>query len=1405
MKKISKILILALSLVIALSAFAIASSANSSPFLVEGLYRESWEDAIENAYIKGDRIVPVELLQDYEANGESVEITESVVVSLNGHTLKSDTTLFNVSGEDTTLTIVGPGTIYSSGTLVNVESGTFVFDATKGLNVISEGSDSVVVAGGEEKAYVTVKGELGFESAAGGSLFEILSGAEFNLTVGNSVVAKPTASATEPFAIVLACANSKVNVNAAVLSNSGGYVFKIGDDTDAELPAIINCESATLISDSTNFGSIVEAGSSYANISVRYSEIIAAGGAFTADNTLLNFEGDGKDKVYAKPTVTVNFVVSVYRVSEGNENANASLFNGNITGIVTASEIWNSETSAIGINTRLWDGECGILIKKGNKLSATQTLIASETELPLEDEDGVKIYFNPASTTNKNFSLDTINGEPCKLYKTTELVANNELLNFALVADKLLPFVDTDFSSSFNDPDGKNPTVDAITASYGSITFETAFNNDGSPNRFFQWEYDQNKKDQYSFKAGNSYIELDAGAGGATRGFNGLHMNELITWDFDIATSNGAYPYAGLKLFAREKTSSYAYTDNFGAISGNKFTVGTAGGFALSTTPYVWTHITLVFEIDTSGSYVEGEVTYYPNLGKSLMHFYANGEYQSSTKIFNANITTPDGLKKTSEFSLDSIRFGMSGGPSINKDASTSLLFDNNIVTYYPKGYTGNVSDADADAFLSKSDEYYNYVQSCKSNGLPVEKSIVDFVGNVEITLKDALINKYAINLKDVCDTTYKSGYSMPGVGSQDKEDGRPVSAIVDGVKYYNFEDVIGAITEGSVVYLYDDYDGVYNVNTTFTIYTKKADGGNYKFNVASDNYYLSEIRENGVLVGYETMLANSFITVYWQINTGYQTKVPLGIVPTYDWIVPSSYYDELGRYVELIGWSANKNATEPDVIGSITKDDLIKGYKVYYPVIAPSKVPVTFLDASGAPLKTLDIPVGTPESELKYYFDGKTMPNLEIDGNSWYEMKFSKWVIDGDAVGLYPINATPVFDEITIKPSAVKTSYSLVRLVDFSPTVYLLKPDAKALPAAEAAKISFQGFSFDGKLILEGETDWNNKYVYGNVKIGENEYYKLNLTTSKYPDKPGSLTLDEFPVYIHYTYDGVSKVQLINLNLGDYLEAAFLEADSGAEKSAMLEVMRLVKTYLELAGKIDSNAYAIASKYVNDPANAEYLSDYTKAIDKITPEKAAANATMGAQIREHFEDNVRWDFVNNRIYLTPLSDKYPKLSNAWTETNPAKDGKMVYIRDMASNARLGNSISGRTFNFTFSFNSNSGYKNGMITAYESETNVANKPIDTMIIYIYNEYTVDKRTGTAFTGYYNLTAHIAELQRRVDAGVKDIDDELKMAQIILATQFAVENCVFESSADGKPVTVPGADMLPVASMPSKND
>ncbi len=1403
MKKFSKILIFALSLVIALSAFAIASSANTSPFLVEGLYRESWEEAIENAYIKGDRIVPVELLTDYEANGESVEITESVVVSLNGHTLKSaaGAPLFSVSGKDTTLTIMGPGTILCEGTLFEVQSGNLVLDASRGLSIVSEGSESVAVLGGEAKASASVTSNVSFESN-GASLFELGSGSEFKLATGGAITAKPSATANAPFAIAVVNSGAKVNVLGGSLANSGGYIFKVGDDTEAEAPVSISCESAVLVSDSANYGSIVEAGSAYANVDIRYSEVVASGGAFSADDTLLNFEGEGRDKVYAKPTVRVNFVSSTYEVSESNTNANASLFFGNVTGIVIASEIWISETTEIAINTRLWDGECGVLLKKGVKVSATSTTIASDNEAPLTDEDGTTVYFNPTGNTNNNFSLETINGVPCKLYRSTNITADSDLVDCLVVTDEISYFADITYSSNFNN---SNPTANAITSSYGAITVETMKDADGKDNRFFKWEYDAAKKDQYFFASGNSFFELDAGgSNGATRGFDALVNNEFITWDFDITTSNGTYSYAGLKMFIREKAANYAYTDNFATITGNTFKLqGMNTGYPLSTVPYEWTHITLVLEIDSSGAYSDGTTTFYPNLGNSMIHFYANGEYCASTKIFNANVSSAEGIKKGGEFSLDAIRFGLNGGAAVNKDISTSLLLDNTMITYYPKGYEGGVSESDKDDFILNSNDYSSYKKECQSTGAPITKTIQDFVGNIEVTLKDALINKSAFNLKELYDVVYKKGYRMPGVGVVDTDDRTPL-VVVDNVKYYDVDEALRAITDNSVVYLYTDVETEFNVNSSFTVYTKHADGKEYKFNVLSDSYYISELRENGEVVGYKTLLANTFITIYWQVNTGYQTQVPLGIVPKYDWIVPSPYYDAQGRSIELLGWSSDENATTPEEIGAITKDDLIKGYKVYYPVMGPSKVPVSFLDAQGNPIMDSDgkpvvkeISVGTPESELNKYFNGSSLPTLQIDGNNWYEKSFSAWSIPNGVVGDQPLFATPKFDKVSIKASAIKTSFTIVRLVDFTPSLYILKPDANALPADEAAKIQFSGFSLDGNNLLQGSGDWSNQYVYDNVKIGDDVYYKLNFARSINYGKPGSALLEDFEVYVHYTYDGVSKVESVNISISSYLEAALAAADNDKEKSAILEIMRLIKNYLELAENTNVNVYSVCSKYVNDSQYAEYLSDYTTAIKSVSQAKLDANKTMLDNLYQHAERNIRWNFVNNSISFTPVKSLYPKLSNSWTVTTESSDGIMIKAVTAKTNARMGNGFNAQTgtYSFTLSFGSNSNYGTSMVTAYDTSTE--NKAADMIEFQYCNYYLIDGRK-VLHSQYYNLTAHITELTARKSAGEAGLDSELKMAQIILATQLALAECTAESGAD-----IIGAINPPVAALPKR--
>ena len=1014
------------------------------------------------------------------------------------------------------------------------------------------------------------------------------------------------------------------------------------------------------------------------------------------------------------------------------------------------------------------------------------------------------IYFNPSSVTKKNFSLDTIDGEPYKLVKTTSISGNNDLYTYFIVTDKILSFVDGDFSSNFNDPNGNRPYANAITQSYGEITIPTVEEANGSTNGIFMWEYDIKKNDQFKFASGNSYIELDAGgSNGSVRGFDALVNNELITWDFDISTSNGVYSYAGLKMFIREKGASYAYTDNFAYITANTFKVGDVA-YKLPTTPYVWTHITLVLDIDSSGAFTaeDGTTICYPNLNKSKIHFYANGVYQSSVSMFNANVATEAGIKKSSEFSLDSIRFGMTGGPSVSKTQSTSLLLDNNILTYYPKGYEGNVPESEKAQFLSKLEEYNDYVL-----GGGKDKTLSDFVGDVEINLKDVLLDKSLLNINNAYDVAYRNDYYMPGVGIQGDES-RQVVAIVDGVKYYNIEDAFGAITSGSVVYLCRDVEGVYNATTNFTVYTKNENGGNYKFDVSSDTYYLSEIRENGNVVGYRTMTANSFITVYWYMEDGvYESRVPLGIVPSFEGELPESYYDKEGRYIELIGFSTNKNATTPEEIVKITKDDLIKGYKIYYPVISASSVPVRFLDANGDPILdgsgkevVMQIPVGTPESDLKFYFDGSVLPAHSVEGNDWYEQSFSSWSIGAPAVGTDPVNANPVYDGVRIKASAIKTNFSIVRLVDFAPTLYVLKPDSNSLPAAEAAKIAVDGFSLDGKNLLTGMGDWSNQYVYENVKIGDKVYYKFNLSRSKYFGKPGSETLEDFTIFVHYTYDGTKYTEEVKISMNSYLKAVFESATDSKEKSAILEIMRLVKTYLELAEKTDIELYNTCSSYVNDSANAAYLSDYINVMDRVSDEKKAANEAMLNELYQHANPNIRWNFVNNTISFNPIEEKYPRLVNAWTVSKYEEDGIMVKAVTAKTNARMSNGFNKAlsTYSFGFSFGSNSNYGTSMITAYDST--VSNTAADMVGFQYCNEYLIDGRK-VLFTVYYNLTAHITELEKRVAAGETDAQAELNMAKIILATQMAVGECVVEDSST--PV-IPGVVNPPVATLPRED-
>jgi hypothetical protein len=756
-----------------------------------------------------------------------------------------------------------------------------------------------------------------------------------------------------------------------------------------------------------------------------------------------------------------------------------------------------------------------------------------------------------------------------------------------------------------------------------------------------------------------------------------------------------------------------------------------------------------------------------------MIHFYANGEYQSSVKVFNDKISSEDGLKRSAEFSLDSIRFGLNGGTAVDKTKSTSLLLDNNIITYYPKGYEGSVSEETKAAFIENSEAYYNYVQSGGS-----DKTLVDFVGDINISIADALLNKHAVNLSNTYDALYRNGYKIPG-GDVVKTERDP-KITVDGIQYYDVEEALRAIADNSVVYLHTDVEEQYNATSSFTVYTKKADGGNYKFNVISDSYYLSELRESGEVVGYKTLLANSFITVYWQINTGYKTEVPLGIVPAYDWILPSAYIDGEGRAVELVGWSSDKNATAPEEITQIDRDDLIKGYKVYYPVFAVTKVPVSFFDESGKLLAEKLIPIGTSYSDLTKYLDGSSFSTKVVESDKVFNYNFSGWKINGETsgtVGTSRLNALPDFNSPIAKD--IKYSYTIERFTSIAPEVFVNIP-------------GFAGFSFDGENMISS-TDGSQSQV----SIGDVKYVRFN-SAATYNDKyltyrnPGYvgnfIDKNEFSIYVHFNYEGKIFVQKITCSFNDYLDSSIENASDEKVLNALMETVRLVDTYAALAKK---TTLPVCDKYLRDTKYASYknyLYDYTKVSEELISDSVKSDIAKNFEtLFAHFEKSTRWDFVNNQVYFAPRTDVHVNITNGY---NPQENlGDFFHAQ---TTARADTTLYPRNDMYTYyaaeGANAQTTIRGGKPGTFVARINSTGYGVqyfgalpgnDKISIKMQSE---GKRTDL-FNCYYSLSSHILELERRSLEGEVGLNAELAMAQIIYSTQYAYSVAI--SGNDGR--------------------
>ena len=1206
MKKFSKILVFALSLLIAVSAFAIAASAESSPFLVEGLYRESWEEAVDNAYIESGRDIPVLLLTDCTSNGESVEINKSVRISLNGKTLTVDETLFTVVGKDTVLTIEGPGTINVGASFVNLEEGKLVLDATNGMTVNINEDCSAFVAGNETKAEIELKGELKVVNKTGGSLFEITSGSKFMMNKGASVVANPK-DATDPFYIVNLTGTSSLEITDASITNNGGYIFNVSAEEEGSL-ASIKCDGATLISESQTFGGIAVLGASYADVNIRCSTIVASGSAFIGPDNLSDYDGDGKDKIYKKPNAKIVITACDYAVG-GVINETATIFNGNLTGIISSSKLTLSLKSTISLGTRLWDGECGVLLKSGTILNV---LAKSEITEPLKDEDGAKMHFSPDSNTNKNFSCQDMEGAACDVYRVQKLDENHKVYEYYVVSKENvtnnfdpqymndLESAETGYAElngpSFSFRDYVIAEQSNILNSYGSLgIYETVNEATNESNKFFQYEYDASKKDNYTYtNSSNTYLDMYFGTGNGLRKdatYSQIVANKYATIDFDIATQNGNYPWCTMRIYQRvstlgpSATANYQYCDrgdNTAAISDNVFSFG-GGSYALPTDKS-WAHITFVIDIDSSGEYVDTATkkSFYPNLYLSEIHSYVDGNYVGTALAYTDKLR--EDLIVTSEVGIGALRFNFKPSKSFSdKDKSTSLCIDNIATNYYNRAYNGTLTDVIADKTR---------------------------------------------NLKESYDAVYNVDYKVPFSTAVEEH-----IAIVDGIKYYSVADAVNAISEGSEAEFFCDVES-FNATQSFTVKTK------YKFNVSSDSHFVSEIIEDGEVVGYRIMPANRYVTIFWQIGAGYTTEVPIGVSPTYNGILPIGYEIKNGKRIEFIGWSTRNDATEPDadVLPVITRDDIARGYRIYYPVYNATEVEVSFHDKDGNVIDKQWVPYGTDASELVNYNDGSTLQREKI--NDLYSKSFGFWSFEDGitTVGREPLKAYPNFTGIYI--TDIKYSYSIQKLITVSPIIYVGDPGTK-YPEVELLHFTIEG----------NKDEKGNDIIYNSfesVTVGESAYKRLDLS-SKYA---GNETVESFDkaslvMYLHFTYKGEALVQKVTLDFSGYLEACLEKAISAKNENsikALMETVRLADSYLRYA---ELETLPVCTKYLNDKSLSGYLTDLSKVSTTLISETTRATANSNLYGEDGFDkhiDKISWTFKTNSIKITPNAKKYPKL-----------------------------------------------------------------------------------------------------------------------------------------------------------------
>ena len=1306
MKKFGKIVVLMLSLIVAFGAFVFAVSAEDAPFLVEGLYRYTWEEAIDNA--GGD--VSIKLLSDYTVSeGESVVVDKSVTIDLNGHSVissDSETALFVVNGEDVELTIVGPGSINVAGTFIKVEgekSSVKIFASETGIKISSNSEKPIFDVSGK----LDIDGKITVDAKMPAALVNLNPSATLNLLNAKVSMTGKTFEAAAP--LVSLSAASKANVKSTEIVTNTGVVFAVYGVTDVASPAVVLCEYTKITSTSMAYGNIIHAYDEYLYSTFRLCDISASGAAFAAYDTMADFTYEGEVKTYAAPKASVYLTKCNYSVPVAEQNS-PCIYYGNITGVISGG-ILDVRYADIASHTRLWDGTNGIFIKAGTKCvgdmsttSLTQDLLnklKSELAEPMLDEDSVTVYFNPDSQTNKNFSFDTIDDETCYFYNETVITPEHEIDTYLIlgIAPEYSYVINSNYFYNFESYLPGSGSFSLISSIISSAYGKTEIRESSDGNRYFRFYYSrQDFIDGKYVLSSQPKVGLFVGNG---NGDHPVYLSKYISVDFDISSDvevDGVAQYSTGSLAIKLEASDGNEYQEGSAISISKTSLYMGeNSISLPNRAGEWAHITFLYEIVSSETNNGSETEY--NLSKSKLHIFVNGEYLLTNSPFK-NVNFSEAVYKS--LTLGEMRITFTKPENLNRNTQdSSICFDNFAVAHYKNGYEGDIEN---------------------------------------------IIEDKALNLNTASDVIYHKDYQMPGA-----TDNISPAVVVDDEPYFDMNEGLASVGEGSVVELFADVPGVYNATSSFTVYTN-----GYNFAVESSTHYIAPVY--GEVNAYKISKANNYVPVYWDVdNYGnteapdylyLETNVPFGIVPTN----AATFGKEVdGLWKSLVGWSYTKGASTPDVIRPISKEDVDRGFVCLYPVFEYTKAKVTFLDKNGAPLgEAVWVEIGTNVEGLVNYNDGMSFPLLSVAGTDWYKLAFSGWTLKDSSdteIGASTYQAEPIFGNAVL--TAVKQNFTLTRLTRLYANSYVMKADG-------APDIVWGG--------IYSDADCTSPMAATEVSIGGVSYWQISLFTNSVTGD----RIDELKTkcYVKFTYQGREHVQEIKVDIEKYLVSLLTKENAtDAEKSVALETMRFVNASLVQLGK---EQIASFTQYLNDENYKAKLINLEKVSTDLFSD-GEKDKTKYQELLTYIK-TPRYEYASNTMFLV-TQDGYKGVSTQQsTEFN--YNFILAYVNEANSSKRLNVGRNGPKTGGEFMFSFNDDKRSKVVYNYD----------DFIVIRYYGAASATATSRPLLTtSYLSWAAYITILEENPNAD----RNELEYARIIYAMHHSIKEATGEKNVTPK--------------------